>query len=111
MMHRIGGIEKAIDTGNIDYSPAVHQSQTDARKAKIDGIAADIPAQDVDLGRLRASWRWSAGARPTGRSTRPCAVRARKGLDVSHIHVRHIWPLPANLGALLRASTTCSCPR
>ena len=26
----------------------------------------------------------------------------RKGQDVSHIHVRHIWPLPANLGDLLR---------
>jgi 2-oxoglutarate ferredoxin oxidoreductase subunit alpha len=27
----------------------------------------------------------------------------RKGLDVSHIHVRHIWPLPRNLGALLKS--------
>jgi 2-oxoglutarate ferredoxin oxidoreductase subunit alpha len=30
--------------------------------------------------------------------------RARaKGLDVSHIHIRHIWPMPANLGALLKS--------
>jgi 2-oxoglutarate ferredoxin oxidoreductase subunit alpha len=30
--------------------------------------------------------------------------RARKrGLDVSHIHIRHIWPLPRNLGELLRS--------
>jgi 2-oxoglutarate ferredoxin oxidoreductase subunit alpha len=30
--------------------------------------------------------------------------RARaKGLDVSHIHIRHIWPLPRNLGDLLRS--------
>ena len=27
----------------------------------------------------------------------------RRGLDVSHIHVRHIWPMPSNLGALLRS--------
>ncbi|MFX5574679.1 transketolase C-terminal domain-containing protein, partial [Acinetobacter baumannii] len=27
----------------------------------------------------------------------------RKGLSVSHIHVRHIWPLPANLGELLKS--------
>ena len=28
--------------------------------------------------------------------------RARKqGLSVSHIHVRHVWPLPKNLGELL----------
>ena len=29
--------------------------------------------------------------------------RARaRGLDVSHIHVRHVWPMPNNLGDLLR---------
>ena len=27
----------------------------------------------------------------------------RKGFDVSHIHVRHVWPLPENLGGLLKA--------
>src|SRR5688572_24018494 len=43
LMHRIGGIEKAIDTGNIDYSPHVHQIQTDARKDKVDGVANSIP--------------------------------------------------------------------
>ena len=30
--------------------------------------------------------------------------RARaKGHDVSHIHVRHVWPLPGNLGDLLKS--------
>jgi 2-oxoglutarate ferredoxin oxidoreductase subunit alpha len=30
--------------------------------------------------------------------------RARaKGLDVSHVHLRHIWPMPKNLGDLLRS--------
>jgi 2-oxoglutarate/2-oxoacid ferredoxin oxidoreductase subunit alpha len=29
--------------------------------------------------------------------------RARaKGQDVAHIHIRHIWPMPRNLGELLR---------
>src|SRR5688572_3078270 len=48
LMHRIGGIEKHEETGNIDYSPANHQAMTDARKAKIDQIA--IPDQDIALG-------------------------------------------------------------
>ncbi len=26
----------------------------------------------------------------------------RKGHDVAHIHIRHIWPLPENLGDLLK---------
>jgi len=99
LMHRIGGIEKHVDTGNIDYSPANHQAMTDARKAKIDGIA--IPDQEVALG--EASGRlavvgWGSTFGPIHQAVR----RARaKGLAVSHIHVRHVWPLPANLGALL----------
>ena len=102
LMHRIGGIEKAIDTGNIDYSPAVHQTQTDARKAKIDGVAASIPPQDVCLGNTSGKLAvvgWGSTFGPIHQAVR----RARaKGIDVSHIHVRHIWPLPQNLGDLLK---------
>lgn len=102
LMHRIGGIEKAIDTGNIDYNPGVHQIQTDARKAKIDGIASDIPDQDVCLGNTSGKLAvvgWGSTFGPIHQAVR----RARAaGLDVSHVHVRHIWPLPANLGELLK---------
>ena len=53
--------------------------------------------------RPRASSRSSDGARPLGRSIRPCAARARAAHDVSHIHIRYIWPLPSNLGTLLQS--------
>jgi len=103
LMHRIGGIEKGIDTGNIDYSPEVHQAQTDARKAKIDGVADFIPEQDVCLGNEGgkvAVVGWGSTFGPIHQAVR----RARKkGLDVSHIHVRHIWPMPRNLGDLLKS--------
>jgi 2-oxoglutarate/2-oxoacid ferredoxin oxidoreductase subunit alpha len=102
LMHRIGGIEKAIDTGNIDYSPEVHQTQTEARKAKIDGVARDIPVQEVCLGETSGKLAvvgWGSTFGPIHQAVR----RARRqGLDVSHIHVRHIWPLPGNLGDLLK---------
>ena len=102
LMHRIGGIEKGIDTGNIDYSPAVHQAQTDARKAKVDGVATDIPLQEVDLGNTSGKLvvvGWGSTYGPIHQAV----LRARaRGLDVSHVHVRYIWPLPANLGELLR---------
>ncbi|MDE2404355.1 MAG: 2-oxoacid:acceptor oxidoreductase subunit alpha [Sphingomonadales bacterium] len=103
LMHRIGGIEKAQDTGNLDYSPAAHQLQTDARKDKVDGIAAGIPAQDVDQGQAGGKLAvvgWGSTYGPIRQAVR----RARaKGQDVSHIHVRHVWPLPANLGELLHS--------
>jgi 2-oxoglutarate ferredoxin oxidoreductase subunit alpha len=102
LMHRIGGIEKAIDTGNIDYSPAVHQTQTDARKAKIDGIAASIPDQEVSLGENSGHLvvvGWGSTFGPIHQAVRR---QLAKGRSVSHVHVRHIWPLHNNLGDLLR---------
>ncbi len=102
LMHRIGGIEKGIDTGAIDYGSDVHQIQTDARKAKIDGVAQSIPAQEVSVGTTSGKLAvvgWGSTYGPILQAVR----RSRaKGLDVSHIHVRHIWPLPANLGDLLK---------
>ncbi|WP_296678963.1 2-oxoacid:acceptor oxidoreductase subunit alpha [Novosphingobium sp.] len=103
LMHRIGGIEKNPGTGNLDYSPGSHQAMTDARKAKVDGVAKSIPAQDVALGQSGGKLAvvgWGSTFGPIHQAVR----RARaKGLDVSHVHVRHIWPLPENLGDLLRA--------
>jgi len=103
LMHRIGGIEKAIDTGDLDYSPGTHQAQTDARKAKVDGVAANIPAQDISLGEANGKLvvvGWGSTFGPIHQAVR--RARAR-GQDVSHIHVRHIWPLPKNLGDLLKS--------
>ncbi|MEP9360610.1 2-oxoacid:acceptor oxidoreductase subunit alpha [Sphingomonas sp. KR3-1] len=99
LLHRIGGIEKAQGTGNIDYSPANHQAMTDIRRDKVLGI--DIPDQAVEQGQaggklVVAGWGSTYG--PIAQAVR----RARsKGHDVSHVHIRHIWPLPKNLGALL----------
>jgi len=100
--HRIGGIEKDYDSGNISYEPANHQRMTDVRRNKILGIANDIPLQKVDQGNERgrlAVVGWGSTYGPISRAV--SNARARK-LDVSHIHVRHIWPLPRNLGQLLR---------
>ncbi|PKB25735.1 2-oxoglutarate ferredoxin oxidoreductase subunit alpha [Novosphingobium kunmingense] len=103
LMHRIGGIEKNPGTGNLDYSPAAHQAMTDARKAKVDGVAKSIPAQDVCLGNTSGKLAvvgWGSTFGPIHQAVRKARA---KGLDVSHIHVRHIWPLPENLGDLLRS--------
>jgi len=101
LMHRIGGIEKGIDTGNIDYAPDVHQAQTDARKAKVDGVAKAIAEQDVCLGNTSGKLAvigWGSTFGPIHQAVRRAR---RKGLDVSHIHIRHVWPFPANMAELL----------
>jgi 2-oxoglutarate ferredoxin oxidoreductase subunit alpha len=99
LMHRVGGIEKHVETGNIDYSPDNHQVMTDARKAKIDGVV--VPDQEVavgdDTGEL-AVVGWGSTYGPIRQAVRRWR---EKGKKVSHIHVRHIWPLPKNLGELL----------
>lgn len=103
LMHRIGGIEKNVGTGHIDYSPENHQAMTDIRANKVLGIADSIPDQEVCLGQAGgrlAVVGWGSTFGPIHQAVR----RARgRGLDASHIHVRNIWPLPKNLGDLLRS--------
>lgn len=103
LMHRIGGIEKQVDTGHINYEADNHQAMTDLRRDKVLGIADRLPDQDVSLGApggKLAVVGWGSTFGPIHQAVK----RARaKGLDVSHIHIRHIWPLPKNLGELLKS--------
>lgn len=100
--HRIGGIEKEEGTGHISYEPENHQRMTDLRRNKILGIANDIPPakpeQGPDAGTL-AVVGWGSTYGPISRAV---TNKLAENKQVSHIHIRNIWPLPANLGELLR---------
>ncbi|WP_194953360.1 2-oxoacid:acceptor oxidoreductase subunit alpha [Sphingopyxis solisilvae] len=101
LLHRIGGIEKEVDTGHINYAPANHQAMTDIRKDKIDGIK--VPDQVVELGAeggKLAVVGWGSTFGPIHQAVRR---KRAEGADVSHVHIRHIWPMPANLGELLKS--------
>jgi len=101
--HRIGGIEKQPGTGNIDYSPAAHQEMTNTRAAKVARVAESIPDQEVCLGREGAKLAvvgWGSTFGPIHQAVRRSLDR---GLDVAHVHIRHIWPMPRNISALLRS--------
>jgi 2-oxoglutarate/2-oxoacid ferredoxin oxidoreductase subunit alpha len=102
LLHRIGGIEKAAKTGHIDYSPANHELMTKLRRMKVDGVANHVPEQEVTLGEARGKLAivgWGSTFGPIHQAVRRQRMRGR---DVHHIHVRHIWPLPKNLGVLLK---------
>ena len=99
--HRIGGIEKQHETGNISYEAANHEFMVKMREAKVEKIADNIPAQDIEVGTdkgklLILGWGSTFGA------IKSAVLQARaKGLDVSHAHVRYIKPFPKNLGEIL----------
>jgi 2-oxoglutarate ferredoxin oxidoreductase subunit alpha len=99
--HRIGGIEKSYSSGHISYDPANHQKMTEIRAAKIDGIADDIPLQTVEDGTEGGALAVVGWGSTYGPISRAVSNLRATGADVSHIHLRHIWPLPRNLGALL----------
>lgn len=102
LAHRIGGIEKSDGAGNISYEPVNHQRMTELRAAKVARIAGEIePLRvegDADAQLLVLGWGSSEGAIRAG------ARRAReRGARVACAHLRHLNPLPANTGDVLRA--------
>ncbi|NKB40239.1 MAG: 2-oxoglutarate ferredoxin oxidoreductase subunit alpha, partial [Ilumatobacter sp.] len=101
LMHRVGGLEKADGTGNIDYTPENHEHMTELRAAKVAAVAADIPptevSGDLDADVLVLGWgsTWAAIDAAVQR-------RRRAGVKVAKAHITHLSPLPPDLGDLLR---------
>src|SRR5882757_9710749 len=99
--HRIGGIEKADGSGDISYDADNHDFMVRTRQAKIDGIT--VPALTVDDPSGKAEvlvLGWGSTYGPIGAAAR--RVR-RKGMAVAQAHLRHLNPLPANTGEVLRS--------
>ncbi len=100
--HRIGGIEKADITGNINYEPDNHARMTALRAAKIDKIADTIPDlvvddPDGDARVLMIGWGSTYGP------IRQAARQARlTGHQVATTHLRHLNPFPRNTAEVLR---------
>ncbi len=103
LLHRIGGIEKEVDTGHINYGSENHQAMTDLRHAKINGIADHIPEQVVEQGAAGGKLVLVGWGSTFGPISQAVAKARAAGKDVSHIHIRYIWPLPRNLGELLKS--------
>lgn len=100
MEHRVGGLEKSDGDGNVCYDPMNHDQMTRLRHDKVEVIANDIESA-VPFGEesgqlLILGWGSTYGAI---RSAVELAIE--EGLSVSHLHLRHINPFPANLGDVL----------
>ncbi|CAN5287010.1 2-oxoacid:acceptor oxidoreductase subunit alpha [soil metagenome] len=107
--HRIGGLEKEAVTGNIYYDPENHQLMNDTRAWKIANIANDIPLLEVrhEEGAeiLILGWGSTYGA------IRATANRLRaKNKAIATAHLRHLNPVPTNLGEVLASYQTVFIP-
>jgi 2-oxoglutarate ferredoxin oxidoreductase subunit alpha len=99
--HRIGGLEKWDQTGNVSHDPANHALMTRLRAEKVERVADIIPDQTIDNGPeegdlLILGWGSTYGAIKIAVER---AVAA--GQKVAHAHLRYIHPFPKNLGTLL----------
>ncbi len=98
--HRIGGLSKAPDTGNVSYDPEDQWQMTLDRREKIERLQEIIPPLDVcgpqagDI--LVLSWGSTFGA---ARSAVDRATAA--GVEIAHLHLRHLNPFPRDLKDLL----------
>ena len=98
--HRIGGLEKSED-GGVSYDPENHEQMTHLRAEKVERIADSLPPLELhgegegDL--LVIGWGGTYGAITS-------AVQALKaeGFSISSVHLRHLNPLPKDLGDLLK---------
>jgi 2-oxoglutarate ferredoxin oxidoreductase subunit alpha len=108
--HRIGGLEKADGSGNVSYEGVNHERMVHLRRDKIAGIAADIPLAEVndetgDAQLVLVSWGSTYAAVAAGVKR----IRAR-GMKAAHVHLRHLHPLPADLGEVLHRYTQVLVP-
>ncbi len=98
--HRLGGIEKQENTGNVNYEPLNHEKMVLVRQAKIDGIAQSIPLLEVfgkeagDI--LVIGWGGTYGA-----ITSAVEMLQKRGIAISCIHLRYLNPFPSNLKKIL----------
>jgi len=99
--HRIGGLERASGSGNVSYDAENHQLMTNIRFDKIAGIADDIPLQKIESGGESGQIAVVGWGSTFGPISRAVGHLRAEGKAVSHIHLRHINPMPKNLGELL----------
>ena len=100
--HRIGGLEKSSETGDISYDPGNHHHMTLMRMGRVARIVQDIPPLEVsgptsgDL--LLLGWGGTYGAITSAAENARAA-----GKSVASAHLRYLNPFPANLGEVLRS--------
>jgi 2-oxoglutarate/2-oxoacid ferredoxin oxidoreductase subunit alpha len=101
--HRVGGIEKAPDSGHISYDGANHHHNTEIRHERVERVAASLPPLEVEDPSGRADVLVVGWGSTEGPIRAACHELRQQGRDVARVHLRHLAPLPQDLPALLRS--------
>jgi 2-oxoglutarate ferredoxin oxidoreductase subunit alpha len=108
--HRIGGLEKQDGTGNVNYEPLNHEHMVHLRAEKIERIVQDVPdvvpEGDADGDLLVIGWGSTYGSITA-------AVRSKRAegkKKIGQVHLRHLNPLPKNLGEVMKRYKTVLVP-
>jgi 2-oxoglutarate/2-oxoacid ferredoxin oxidoreductase subunit alpha len=108
--HRIGGIEKQHETGNVSYDPENHEFMVKMRQAKVDKIADYIPLQTIDSGAKKGKVLVLGWGSTYGTIKSAVLQLQSQGKSVSHAHIKYMRPFPKNLGEILAGFETILIP-
>ena len=108
--HRIGGIEKQHETGNVSYDPENHEFMVKMRQAKVDKIADYIPLQTIDSGAEKGKVLVLGWGSTYGTIKSAVLQLQSQGKAVSHAHIKYMRPFPKNLGTILAGFETILIP-
>lgn len=98
--HRVGGLEKQNETGNVSYDPENHEFMVRTRAEKVARIKDYIPEQNIDQGPEKGKLAIVGWGSTYGVIKTAVKELLAEGTEVSHIHLRYINPFPKNLAKL-----------
>ena len=108
--HRIGGLEKQHETGNVSYDSENHQFMVKTRAAKVEKIADYIPLQTIDSGAEKGKVLVLGWGSTYGTIKSAALQLQSQGKEVSHAHIKYMRPFPKNLGDILKNFETILIP-
>ena len=101
LAHRIGGLEKEANTGNVSYDPANHEYMIKIREAKVEMIADYIPEQQIEIGPEEGELLILGWGSTYGVIKSVVTSMLAMGHKCAHAHLRYIKPFPRNLKSLM----------
>ena len=99
--HRIGGLEKDSESGEINHEPENHEKMVLLRDQKIKRIIQDLPPLEI-IGAEKNELLLLTWGSAFGPAFSAIEGLQAEGHAVSMLHLRHLFPFQKELGQILR---------